>query len=257
MTDPAKAPQTTPGEIAQWPMLKIVYRTDKEAIAKLLPPGIDPGETPNVNLTIYNLPVNEEPEYGVLITVNADYQGQSGEYAIGYGIDQEAAIHISVMMNGQPKFPATTEYYRLGPNVTARCHHQGYTFLNFTATVGEEEQIKGDPERFEWWTKYSRKVGGEEGYDFPPHVVKVHGKYGPGYRLALDGKLTLLDSPWDPIASMLPLREQLSSHLWWPEYRSRSVTIAGELDPKAFWPFVDTIGGSRWPGYLGAPPKNK
>jgi len=196
-----------------------------------------------------------EPEYGVIITINAVFQGQQGEYAIGYGIDQEAAIFISCMMNGQPKFPCNTYYYRFMDSVIARCHHQGYTFLEFSGTVTGEDPLKVDPERFEWWTKYSRAVGGSEGYDFPPHVVKVHGKYGPGYRLALEGKLSLRESPWDPIATLLPMREQLSAHLWWPEYRSREITVAGKLDPKAFWPFVDTIGGSRWPGVMGAPRK--
>ena len=37
------APQISPGEIANWPLLKIVYRTDLDKIADLLPPGIDPG----------------------------------------------------------------------------------------------------------------------------------------------------------------------------------------------------------------------
>lgn len=253
MSDHPQPPMTSPGEIGQWPMLKIVYRTDREAIANLLPPGIEPGAEPNVNLTIYNLPVNEEPEYGVLITIDAAYDGQNGEYAIGYGIDQEAAIFISSMMNGQPKFPCSIRYYRLGPTVSARCHHQGYTFLEFAGTVGKEDPLPGSFDRFEWWTKFSRQVGGGEGYDFPPHVVKVHGQYGPGYRLALSGKLTLRESPWDPIATLLPMREQLSAHLWWPEYRNRQITLEGRLDPAAFWPFVDTIGGSRWPGVLGAP----
>ena len=31
------------GEIAGWPLLKVVYRTDPDRIADLLPPGIDPG----------------------------------------------------------------------------------------------------------------------------------------------------------------------------------------------------------------------
>ena len=64
MSDPTLEPSTSPGEISQWPMLKIVYRTDPVKIAELLPPGIDNSDTSNVTLTIYNLPVNEEPEYG-------------------------------------------------------------------------------------------------------------------------------------------------------------------------------------------------
>ncbi len=256
MADSIHPPLTSPGEIAQWPMLKIVYRTTPEAIAKLLPPGIAPSDTSNVNITVYNLPVNEQPEYGVIITVDADYQGQKGEYALAYGIDQEGVVLISVMMNGQPKFLCSTEYYRLGNSVTARCHHQGYTFLEFTGEATGEDPLESGIERFEWWTKCVRKVGGEKGYDFPPHVVKIHGSYGPGYRLAVSGKLTLKDSPWDPVASLLPMEEQLSAHLWWPEYKSRHISMEGPLDPDAFWPFVDTIGGSRWPGVLGSPAKD-
>jgi acetoacetate decarboxylase len=234
-------------------MLKIVYRTDPERIAELLPPGIDPSATANVNLTIYNLPVHDEPEYGILITADATYQGTPGEYALGYGIDQESAIFISQFTNGQPKFPCETAYFRLGDKVSARCTHQGYTFVEFEGLLGEEDPLPGGIERHEWWVKVSRQVGGGKGYDFPPHVVHVHGKYGPGHRVALNGKLTLRESPWDPIATRLPMLEQLSAHLWWPEYLSRDITLADPLDPEGFWPYIDVISGSRWPGDSGGP----
>ncbi len=254
MSDPTLEPSTSPGEISEWPMLKIVYRTDPAKIAELLPPGIETSDTSNVTLTIYNLPVNEEPEYGILMTVDATYDGIPGEWAIGYGIDQEAAIFISLLTNGQPKFPCETEYYRLGEKVTARCSHQGYTFVEFEGKQGPEDPMPAEGiERHEWWVKVSRQVGHGKGYDFPPHVVHIHGKYGPGHRVALDGKLTLRESPWDPIATRLPMLEQLSAHLWWPEYRSRDIAMAGPLDPEAFWSHIDTIGGSRWPGRMGGP----
>jgi len=83
--------------------------------------------------------------------------------------------------------------------------------------------------------------------------VHIYGKYGPVHRVALNGTLTLRGSPWDPIATRLPMLEQLSAHLWWPEYLSRDISLAGPLDPEAFWPHIDTISGSRWPGHLGGP----
>ena len=43
MTDAAQAPVGNTGDILNWPMLKIVYRTDADRIAALLPPGIEPG----------------------------------------------------------------------------------------------------------------------------------------------------------------------------------------------------------------------
>ena len=131
MTNETGAPQGNPGDIVNWPMLKIVYRTDPDKIAALLPPGIEPGAKPNVNLTIYNFPVPDEPEYGIVTSVDANYNGVAGEFTLGYGIDQESAIFVSQETNGQPKYPCTTEFYRLGPQVKARCTHQGYTFVEF------------------------------------------------------------------------------------------------------------------------------
>jgi Acetoacetate decarboxylase (ADC) len=259
MTNESGAPQGNPGDIINWPMLKIVYRTDPEAIAKLLPPGIDPGANPNVNLTIYNFPVPDEPEYGIVTTVDADYNGTPGEYTLGYGIDQESAIFVSQETNGQPKYPCTTEYYRLGPQVSARCIHQGYTFVEFkgvsTGPVeGAEEWVQN-----EWWLKYSRAVsvgGPATGFDFPPHVVHVMSKYGTAWKEEVQGELVLRDSPWDPLASLLPMREQLSAHLWWPIFLDRQITLAGELDAEAFLPYADTISGSRWPGENGGPKRS-
>ncbi|TXS94029.1 acetoacetate decarboxylase [Parahaliea maris] len=257
MTDQSSAPQGNPGDIVNWPMLKIVYRTDPDKIAALLPPGIEPGKDPHVNLTIYNFPVPDEPEFGIVTTVNADYNGIEGEYTLGYGIDQESAIFISQETNGQPKYPCTTEYYRLGPQVSARCTHQGYTFVEFKGVSKGENVSQGEWEQNEWWIKVSRAVGvmpdPARGYDFPPHVVHVRSKYGTAWKEEVQGELVLRDSPWDPLASRLPMREQVSAHLWWPIFLDREITLAGKLDPEGFMPFADTISGSRWPGSNGGP----
>ena len=91
------------------------------------------------------------------------------------------------------------------------------------------------------------------GYDFPPHVVHVRSVYGTAWRESVQGELVLRDSPWDPLASMLPMREQVSAHLWWPVFLDREIKLAGKLDPEGFMPFADTISGSRWPGSNGGP----
>lgn len=251
------APMTSPGEILGWPILKLKYRTDADKIASLLPPGIDPREESNVYVNIYNYPVPDEPELGVLISVDADYRGTQGRFTLGYGIDQEAAIIISRDMNGQPKHPCETTFYRMMDRVTVRCTHQGYTFLEFTGNVGDE--VTGTPqyEENEWWIKSSRAVGGaEKSYDFPPHVVRVKSTYGTAYCQEVEGTLNLRESPWDPIASLLPMREFVSAHLDTPTFLGRDITLEGALDPDGFWPYIDTIGGSRWPGQNGGPIRN-
>lgn len=255
--DNNNAPQGNPGDILNWPMLKVVYRTDPDKIAALLPPGISPGKEPLVRVTIYNFPVGGEPEYGVVVNVDADYDGTEGEYTLAIGINQENAVFNSQERWGQPKFLADTSYFRLMNLVEAKVEHRGHTFIEFKGEVTGAVENPPEFEQNEWWIKCMRAVDmAPENYDFPPHVVHVYSKYGTAYQEEVKGQLILRDSPWDPMASLLPMREQVSAYLWTPIFLDRRITLAGELDGKGFWPFADTIGGSRWPGQDGGPIKN-
>ncbi len=242
------APQGNTGDILNWPMLKMQYRTDREAIAKLLPPGITAGADPIVYLTIYNFPVMNEPEYGCVMTVAADFDGIEGEYALGYAIDQESAVYVSREHWGQPKYLADTKYFRMLDHVEASCTHAGHTFVEFSGNVASTDEPGEVFETNEWWIKVARAVGmGMNEYDYPPHVVRVRAKYRTAYRQTLNGEIVLRESPMDPLAQRLPMREQVDAYLWWPEFLDREITTAGALDPEGFFPFANTIGGTRFP----------
>ena len=246
MTD--AAPQGSPGDILNWPMLKIVYRTDRDAIAKLLPPGIEPGEDPNVFLTFYSFPVLNEPELGLVMTVAADFDGIQGEYALGYAIDQEAAVYVSREHWGQPKYLADIRYFRMMNHVEAAVRHAGHTFAEFSGDISGTDEAGEEFETNEWWIKVARSVTmTPNSYDYPPHVVRVYARYRTAFRQSLSGELVLRDAPFDPLAQRLPLREQVDAYLWTPEFLAREITLAGELDPDGFWPYANTIGGTRFP----------
>jgi acetoacetate decarboxylase len=248
-------PLAAPGEVAGWPKLQLVYRTEADCIAALLPPGLTPGESPDVHINVYCVPVLGEPEFGVSTKVAASFDGMPGYFSLGLGIDQEAAIFISQELNGQPKFPCSITFFRLGDRVEARATHQGYTFLEYRGDVAGVLAPPNEPwEENEWWIKSLRAVGGvEKEYDFPPHVVRVHTTNEYTFVERVDGELILRDSPWDPYTELLPMRELVSAHLVQHRQPKRSITLAGPLDPIAFWPYADTIGGSRWPGDRGGP----
>jgi acetoacetate decarboxylase len=248
------APLARPGEIAGWPKLVVTYASDPAAVAALLPPGLDPLD-PVVTVGFYCVPVLGEPEYGVSVKVEAAWKGVAGQYCLGLGIDQEAAVHVSGETNGQPKFLCDVRYFRFGDRVTARASHQGYTFVEFEGTVTGEAPPRTDAVvEHEWWTKYSRAIGGaERAYDLAPRVVDVATTFEQRHVEVLDGALVLRDSPWDPIARLLPQcapgRARLVTHV----PTDRRISDAGPLDPDGFWPFADVIGGSRWPGHRGGP----
>ena len=246
MTD--AAPQGNPGDILNWPMLKIVYRTDPDAIAKLLPPGIEPGEDPKVFLTFYSFPVLNEPELGLVMTAAADFDGIQGEYALGYAIDQEAAVYVSREHWGQPKYLADIRYFRMMNHVEAAVRHAGYTFAEFTGDITGTDEAGEEFETNEWWIKVARSVTmTPNSYDYPPHVVRVYARYRTAFRQSLSGELVLRDAPFDPLAQRLPMREQVDAYLWTPEFLARKITLVGELDPDGFWPYANTIGGTRFP----------
>jgi len=251
----SETPMTRPGEVAGRPKLVLRYPTDRERIADLLPPGLSAVGDPVVQIGIYCVPVHGEPEYGVSTKVAASFDGLDGQYCLGIGIDQESAIFISRETNGQPKFPCSVRFFRLGAEIHASCTHQGRTFLDFRGVVsGSPEPTGIEVEDNEWWIKVSRAVGGvERAYDFPPHVVRVRTAGVVTHTETLDGQLTLADSPWDPYTELLPMAGPATAELVTTRHTAREITLAGPLDPDAFWPHADTIGGSRWPGERGAP----
>lgn len=249
-----ETPMSRPGEVAGWPKLVVNYTTDEANIAPLLPPGVEPLD-PLVTVGIYCVPIAGEPEYGVSVKVPAAWNGTAGVYNLGMGIDQESAVFISAELNGQPKFLCDIEFFRLGSHVGARAVHQGYTFVTYEGEVsGERPPTEGATTEHEWWTKYSRAIGGaEKEYDMAPVVVDVATTMEQVHVETLDGDLRLWDSPWDPIARHLPVNDVVSAELVTNRMLARDITNAGPLDPDAFWPHADVIGGSRWPGHRGGP----
>ena len=249
----AAHPLVRPAEIAGWPKLVLTYATDPSCIAALLPPGLEVCGDPIVQIGVYCVPVQGEPEHGVSIKVPARVGGIEGRYSLGIGIDQESAIFMSRETNGQPKFPCSVRFFRLGDEVHASATHQGTTFLSYRGTVTGAGEPDDAFEDNEWWIKVSRAVGGREGYDFPPHVVRVRSAGVTTHIETVEGELVMTDSAWDPIAELLPMEGPATATLVTARHAAREITLEGPLDPDAFRPFADTIGGSRWPGDHGAP----
>ena len=247
-TNTHKPPQGNPGDIMNWPMLKIEYRTDADAIAKLLPPGFVVGKEPLVYLTVYNYPVMDVPEYGAVMAVAADFNGIEGQYTLGYAIDQEDAVYVSREHWGQPKYLANIAFFRLMGDITAKVTHAGHTFIEFNGSVANTDGPGGEIEINEWWVKSSRAISMEPmKYDYPPEVIRVYQKYKTAFRQTVKGELILRESAADPLAQRLPVREVVDKYLWTPDFLDRDITRAGALDPEAFWPFAETIGGTRFP----------
>jgi acetoacetate decarboxylase len=253
----SQAPKVYGGEISGWPILKIQYLTDPEGIAKLLPPGFEPGAEPKVFISFYNVPIHEAPEYGTVVGVSAKFNGVEGEYTLLISISQEEPMLLCQELWGQPKYLGDTTYFRFGDTVEAKISHQGYTFMEFKGTIKQPIDIP-EFEEINWWVKKMR--GGDymnpTAWAYPPHAMRIWGKFGTEYAEQVEGELKLRESPWDPMAQYLPIRGPVNAYLWTPKFLDRTITVAGPLDADKFLPFADTISGSRWPGQNGGPKKH-
>src|SRR4051812_2522484 len=183
-----EGPTIRPAEIAGWPKLVLTYPTDPACIAALLPPGLEPCGEPIVQIGIYCVPVQGEPEHGISVKVPARVESIEGQYSLGIGIDQESAIFVSRETNGQPKFPCSVRFFRLGDEVRASATHQGTTFVTYEGAVTGGREVSGTEfEDNEWWIKVSRSVGGAKSYDFAPHVVRVRSAGVTTYAETVEG----------------------------------------------------------------------
>ena len=234
-------------------------RPTRDRIAALLPPGLEPLGEPIVQIGIYCVPVHGEPEYGVSTKVPARFDGIDGQYCLGIGIDQESAIFISRETNGQPKFPCSVRFFRLGDEVARPLHPPGpHVPRPIAGTVSgtvDPDGRRGRPTTSGGSRCRGPSAGVEQAYDFPPHVVRVHtaGVRDPR-RDARRRPACSATAPWDPYTELLPDARAGDRRAGdRPATPAREITLAGPLDPDAFWPHADTIGGSRWPGERGAP----
>ena len=132
-------------------------------------------------------------------------------------------------------------------------HHPDQQLFQITK-LGIEALAPEGYESHEWWIKSSRSASMTPGeWDFPPHVVTVHDKFAPKLWQSVEGELILRESPWDPIADLLPVKGEPSARLVNEQLLAHDIALAKPLDAQAFEPFASTISSSRWPGVMGGP----
>ena len=74
-----------------------MYRTDPNRIADLLPPGFTLGAEPTVHVNFYMVPVQQEPEYGCVVKVRAEFEAYGAHNLLeAYGLSEAGpATHVN------------------------------------------------------------------------------------------------------------------------------------------------------------------
>jgi acetoacetate decarboxylase len=236
-----RAPATDTGRGAfhpSLPSLEVAYFTDPDVLAAVLPPPLQPPAEPRVHARVTEIDLQFGPhrhqERVAYFAVDAEYEGETGEYPLLMPIDLEPAVAISREKFGEPKKLAEIDFAREGNHVEARVTRHGVTFIEIIGDVVETLPTPPAYDARQWWFKFLPALSGS-GFDAGPTLIRVDQVRTPESVERVEGKLVLRDLPSCPVVD-LPVLETESIR-WTVRTSTHEPSVVGDVDPVAFEPF--------------------
>jgi acetoacetate decarboxylase len=184
----------------------VLYETDPEIVAAVLPPPLAPGPEPLVRITITRVEMPGLPAFGAgWIGVQARHADRLGEYPIFMPMTTEQSVIGGREVNGEPKKLAEVEVHRDGEQVSARIARMGFTVCEVTGRVTERRDDY-ELEKTDFWFKLSPSC--EEAGVLDQDPLLVYGEKTERTRLheGIEGELILKEAPLDPVADLVVRR---------------------------------------------------
>ena len=200
----------------------VVWETDLDVIKAVLPPPLEPSEaTARIRFATVDMGTGI-PLFGAgWFGVRARHGRVEGEYALFMPMTTEQATVGGRETYGEPKKIGAVSIAVDGNNLTARFERMGFTLAEVTGTLGAEIDIP-PRDKVDFYFKCSPSPDGK-GFDTEPALVHVRRHEEAREGLAIDGRLTLGDSPIDPIAD-IPVGRIVSM-----QYAQVATTQEGEV----------------------------
>jgi len=228
------APLTT--GVPSLPNLEVVYLTDPDALAEVLPPPLSAPAQPRVHVRMTDIDLtfgeHRHKELVAYFAVDAVLDGEPGEYPLLIPIDLEDAVSISRERFGEPKKLADITLTR---DADGRVHgsvtRQGVTFIEVNGRVTGDLPVPDPYPARQFWFKCMPAVEGI-GFDGEPLLVRMEQVRKPERVEAVEGELTLRDLPSCPVVD-LPVRQVLSIQ-WVRRSSDNKPKVVGPVDPVAF-----------------------
>ncbi len=184
----------------------VIYETDPEIVAAVLPPPLQPGPRPLVRITITRVEMPGLPAFGAgWIGVQACHDDRLGEYPVFMPMTTEQSVIGGREINGEPKKLAEVEVTREGDRVSARIARMGFTICEVIGRVtGRRDDY--ELEKTDFWFKLSPSC--EEAGVLDQDPILVYGEKTERTRLheSIEGELILKEAPLDPVADLVVRR---------------------------------------------------
>jgi acetoacetate decarboxylase len=120
--------------------LSVEFLSDRESVARLLPPPLKPADRPLVVAGVGRWQGDATGDYsGGSVYLAAEHEGLQGLYALSMWMDTEAAVVFGRDVFGEPKKLATTRLFRGETNFRAMVIRTGTVILELRAELGPDQ----------------------------------------------------------------------------------------------------------------------
>lgn len=214
--------------------LVVVYETDPEIVASVLPRPLEPTE-PHVRLNFVQVELpGGRPLSAGTVSVACRHEDVVGYYDVLMIMSTEGTVVGGRETFGEPKKLGTASVVRDGDLVRATMGRNGVDLAEVQGRVAEELQPDGVQERFAFYYKFLLDPEGGR-FDGDPSLVHVRRTQEDRLRLRIEGDLTLRESAVDPIADLLVGR--VVSMTYTENQQTQTGKIVGEVPSAWVWPF--------------------
>ena len=181
--------------------LTAFFLTDPEAVASALPPPLEPGPEPLVKVGISRVDLGGDyPVFGAgTFGLAARHDGADGFYPLLMPMTTEQSVIGGRETFGEPKKLAQIAVDIEGSSVRASVARLGTTIISIEGTLGDELPLPDAEERLDFYFKFLRAPDGN-GLDDDPWLVHCSRQTETRSHRAVDGRLELQDSRFDPVA---------------------------------------------------------
>ena len=215
--------------------LDIIYETDPEIVASVLPPPLKPAAEPLVRLQLIGVDMGDGRLFGsASFGVAATHEGSEGYYCLLMPQATEPIVVGGRETFGEPKKIATISIDRTGDTATADVSRYGISLFHVEGTVGAELGATAPGVELEYYFKYLRDPAGNGLTD--PHLVYCEYDRDVYKRNEFTGTLTFGESPVDPVHE-IEVRK-IRSMIWLERYSQQRAHIRQRVDGDALLPFV-------------------
>lgn len=190
--------------------IRAEYETDERIYRALVAKPLEPVATPTVCVTFTDIAMHVSDSRTIAIGaavfgVKASYDGVEGVSLITMPMTTEQAVVPGRETYGEAKKIAQIELHKDGDRVRASVSRMGFTYLSAEGTIGKAI----GPREFTqhgYCFKMFPSCEQHKSFDFDPLLIRLNWLQKHTGSWQLDGKLTLGESPLDPVAD-IPVRK--------------------------------------------------